>query len=125
MAKIDTENEGVIWGDRSVKEFEGSDKVYKFKVGIDFKGVSAHEIKKLAFRALWIDYQRKLREAGGKYLAELEAKGQIVVHATECSKKITTDEEKREAMLRNIMVLAGCNYEQAKRKLVKMLEDES
>jgi len=124
-SKLDTEGEGrlVVRQDRKVKMDDTAQKQFTIKVGIDFTGLSKYELAKIAFRALWIDVQRRLRETSEKYLSELEVKG-LTIHATECSKKIQTDEQKRDAMIKNIMVMTGCDFETAKKKLIAMLKAE-
>lgn len=124
MAQVDTENEGVVWETRTIKEFEGSDRQYKFKVGIGFKGAKRSDLEKAAFGYYWIRLQRVLREAGATKLDEIEATGQIVVHYSECGMKIKSDADRRLEMVKQIMLMTGCTEAQAKVRLVKMLEDE-
>ena len=124
MATVDTANEGVVWETRTIKEFEGSDRQYKFKVGIGFKGAKRSDLEKAAFGYYWIRLQRVLREAGHKKLEEVESKGSIVVHYSECGMKIKSDDDRRDEMIKQYMIMRRCSYEQAKKVVVKMLEAE-
>lgn len=109
----------------SVKEYEGAEEKYEFRLRFDWTGCPEITIYTLAARQAKISWVNANRGNGVEFLRECVAKGIVVVHWSEIAKKVKSDHERIGEMVKNIMLMTGCTEDEAKDKLEAMLVAES
>lgn len=107
----------------SVKEYEGASEKYDFWLKFDWTGCDESIIHTLAARQAKVSWVNANRGNGRKFLQECVEKGTVIVHWSEISKKVRSDDDRRAEMVKNIMLMTGCTESEAKVKLIAMLKE--
>ncbi len=107
-----------------VKEYEGATEKFDFTLKIDLLNMSNDKIAKILGKQMRVMWVNANRGNGRDFLQECVNKGTVPVHHSEIGMKMVSDTDRRTEMIKQIMLMTKCTEEQAKIKIVKMLEDE-